>query len=101
MLFYNSNQKKRRVLVQLHTLINWQTNVGKRCCRCVTHTGLRDEEKSRWSAGDGFHVFFIVVAVVAYQQIVEDAHNAHQEQEEDDSFSKEVAGGATKEIFFF
>lgn len=62
----------------------------------VPHTGLRNEEKSRCSAGDGFYIFFIVAAKVARQQVVEDAHNAHQEQEADDAFSKQVAWSATK-----
>lgn len=61
-------------------------------------TSLREEEKSRCSAGDGFYVFLIVAAIVARQQVVEDAHNTHQEQEEEDAFSKQVAGGATNEF---
>lgn len=65
----------------------------------VTQTGLRDEEESRWSAGDRLHVFLIVAAIVTRQQEVEDAHDAHQEQEEDDAFSKQVAGGAGREIW--
>lgn len=64
----------------------------------VTQTGLREEEESRCSAGDGLHVFFIIAAIVTRQQVVEDAHDAHQEQEGDDAFSKQVAGGAAKEI---
>lgn len=62
----------------------------------MTYTALRNEEKSRCSAGDGFHVFLIVAAVEAHQQVVEDSHNAHQEQEAEDAFSKQVAWGATK-----
>lgn len=50
--------------------------------------GLGNEEQSRRGAGDGFHVLLVVVAQVAQEQIVEDAHNAHQQQEADDSFSK-------------
>lgn len=64
----------------------------------MTHTGLREEEKSRGSAGDGFYVTFIVAAIVAHQQVVEDAHNAHQEQKEQDAFSKHVAFGAAKKF---
>lgn len=64
---------------------------------CMWRT-LRDEEKSRGSAGDGFYVFFVVAAVVANQQVVEDSHDAHQEQEEEDSFPKQVAGSAAAEI---
>lgn len=60
----------------------------------MTHTGLREEEKSRCSTSDGLYIFFVVAAVVAQQQVVEDAHDAHQEQEEDDAFSKQVAWGA-------
>lgn len=70
--------------------------MGKCCCHYGTHTGLGDEQKSRCSAGDGFYVFFIVAAIVVRQQVVERAHNAHQEQEEEDTFSKQVARGATK-----
>lgn len=65
-------------------------------CHYVAQTDLRDEEKSRCSTRDGFHVVFVLVAVVTNQQIVENAHHAHQEQEEEDSFSKHVPWGATK-----
>lgn len=65
-------------------------------CHYVAQTDLRDEEKSRCSTRDGFHVVFVLVAVVTNQQIVEDAHHARQEQEEEDSFSKHVPWGATK-----
>lgn len=64
----------------------------------VTHTGLRDEEKSGCSVGDGFNIFFVVAAIVARQQVVEDTHNTHQEKEGEDSFSKQVAGDAKIKI---
>lgn len=49
---------------------------------------LGDEEQSRRGAGDGFHVLLVVAAEVTQQQIVEDAHNAHQQQEAEDPLSK-------------
>lgn len=61
-------------------------------------SGLRDEQQSRCGAGDGFHVFFVVAAIEAHQQVVEDAHDAHEDQEEDDALSKHVARGANKGI---
>lgn len=57
---------------------------------------LGDEEESRRSIGDGLHVFLIVAAVVARQQVVEDPHDAHQEQEEEDALSKQVARSALR-----
>lgn len=99
MLFYNSDKKKW--LLSFNSASYSSNHLKDKCGDvflplCDTH--LRDEEQSRCSAGDGFDVFFIVAAVVANQQIVEDAHNAHQEQEEEDSFSKQVAGSAAEEI---
>ncbi len=67
-------------------------------CHNVTHIGLRDEEESGCGASDGFYVFLVVAAEVTCQQVVEDAHDAHQEEEEDDSFSKQEAWGAV--IYF-
>lgn len=61
-----------------------------------TRAGLRDEEKSRRGAGDGLHVLLIVAAEVAPQQVVKDAHDAHEGQEEDDAFPKQVAWGAAQ-----
>lgn len=66
------------------------------CCCYVRHTVLRQEEKSRCSVSDGFNVFLIVAAIVAHQQVVKDAHGAHQRQEEEDTFSEQVAWGATQ-----
>lgn len=60
------------------------------------HAGLREEEESRRSVGDGFHVVLIVTAKEARQQVVEDAHSAHEGQEEEDAFSKQVAWGAAE-----
>lgn len=62
----------------------------------IVFTGLdlRDKEKSGCCAGDGFHVVFIVAAVVDNQQVVEDAHDAHEEQEEEDTLPKQVARSA-------
>lgn len=60
--------------------------------------GLGNEEQSRCGAGDGFHVLLVVAAEVTQQQIVEDAHNAHQQQEAEDPFPKQIARGAAKEI---
>lgn len=60
--------------------------------------GLRNEEQSRRSAGDGFHVLLVVAAEVTKQQVVEDAHNTHQQQETEDPFSKQITRGAPKEI---
>lgn len=71
-------------------------NICWYCCYYVRHTGLRDEEKSRCSVGDGFYIFLIVAAIVARQQVVEDAHSAHEGQEEEDTFSKQVARGAAQ-----
>lgn len=62
----------------------------------MSHTELRDEEKSRCSIGDDFCVFFIIASKVTNQQVVEDAHKAHQEQEAEDALSKQVAWSATK-----
>ena len=62
----------------------------------MPYTELRDEEKSRCSVGEEIYVFFIVAAKVTRQQVVEDAHNAHQEQEAEDTFSKQVTWSATK-----
>lgn len=50
--------------------------------------GLRNEEQSRRGASDGFHVLLVVVAQITQQQIVEDAHDAHQQQEAEDPFPK-------------
>lgn len=62
----------------------------------IVFTGpdLRDKEKSGRCAGDGFHVVFVVVAVVANQQVVEDPHDAHEGQEEEDALPKQVARSA-------
>lgn len=60
--------------------------------------GSRDEEESGCGAGDGFHVVFVVVSVVSDQQVVEDAHNAHEEQEEEDALPKQVARSAANKI---
>lgn len=72
------------------------------CCHLLPDAsfacGLRDEEESRCSAGDGFHVVFVVAAVVGDQQVVEDAHEAHEEQEAEDALSKQVAGSAANQI---
>lgn len=50
--------------------------------------GLGNEEQSRRGAGDGFHVLLVVAAEVTQQQVVEDAHDAHQQQEAEDPFAK-------------
>lgn len=60
--------------------------------------GLRDEEESGCGAGDGFHVVFVVTTIVADQQVVEDAHDAHEEQETEDALPKQVAGSAANKI---
>lgn len=76
-------------------------NVCLYCCYYVRHTGLREEEKSRCGAGNGFYVFLIVTAIVARQQVVEDAHSAHEGQEEEDTLSKQVARGAARKQYIY
>lgn len=65
--------------------------------RQYTYSALRDEKESGCGPGDGFNILLVVTAIVTPQQEVEDAHDAHQEQEGDDTFAKQVAGGAEKE----
>lgn len=50
--------------------------------------GLGNEEQSRRGASDGFHLLLVVVAQITQQQVVEDAHDAHQQQEAEDPFPK-------------
>lgn len=61
-------------------------------------TGLGNEEQSWRGAGDGFHVLLVVAAEVTQQQVVEDAHNTHQQQEAEDALPKQIARGAPKGI---
>lgn len=62
----------------------------------MTQTHLRDKQKSSCSVSDGFHIFFIVAAVEAHQQVVGNANDTHQGKEGDDPFSKQVTWGAVQ-----
>lgn len=62
----------------------------------MANSELGDEEKSRGGLGDGFYVVLIVAAVETHQQVVKDAHDAHQEEEADDALSKQVTRGALR-----
>lgn len=42
-------------------------------------------------------MLLVFVAPIAQQQIVEDAHDAHQQQEAEDPFPKQIARRAAKE----
>lgn len=66
-------------------------------CGLLRRRPLRDEQQGRGGAGEHLHLLLVAAAHKADQQVVEDAHDAHQDQEEDDSLSKEeawCAGGA-------
>lgn len=58
----------------------------------------RDEEEGGCGAGDGFHIVFVVIAVVSDQQVVEDAHDTHEEQEAEDALPKQVSRSAANTI---
>lgn len=60
--------------------------------------GSRNEEESGCGAGDGFHILLVVIAVVSDQQVVEDAHDTHEEQEAEDALPKQVARSAANTI---
>lgn len=92
----------------LHLLIfNWQRKCGSLAGETTWDCFLsdasfacrsRDEQESRCGAGDGFHVVFVVIAIVSDQQVVEDAHDAHEEQEAEDALPKQVARSAANRI---
>lgn len=72
----------------------WDCLLSDTLFACVS----RDEEESGCGAGDGFHVVFVVISVVSDQQVVEDAHDAHEEQEGENALPKQVAGSAANKI---
>lgn len=53
-----------------------------------------EEQEGRGGVGDQVHVLLVVAAEETLGQVVQDAHDAHQEEERDDSLPKQEAWSA-------